>query len=83
MGNDMHHFEMFLLIFELGRDHIWPQIRSKKIPGRMCAYKIVNGVVNSKIFARVLIRKTSHMQSFVKIKTSRNVKISLSLTDVV
>ena len=48
----------------------WPQIMSRKTPGSMCAYKIVNGTVNSKVFARVLFCETSHMRSFVKIKTS-------------
>ena len=37
--------------------------------------------VNSEIFARVYCRETSHMRSFVKIKSSRNGLITLSLTD--
>ena len=37
---------------------------------------------NSQIFARVYIRETSHMRSFVKIKSSRNSEITLSFTDV-
>ena len=40
---------------------------------------IVN-TVNSKIFARVYFRKTSHMRSFVKIKSSRTGEITLSFT---
>ena len=38
--------------------------------------------VNAEIFARVLFRETSHMRSFVKIKSSRNGEITLSSTDV-
>ena len=38
--------------------------------------------VNSEIFARVLFRVTSHMRSFVKIKSSRNAEITQSFTDI-
>ena len=38
--------------------------------------------VNSEIFARVLFRETSHMRSFVKIKSSRNGEIIRSFTDI-
>ena len=37
--------------------------------------------VISKIFARVYFRETSHMRSFVKIKSSRIGEITLSFTD--
>ena len=37
--------------------------------------------VDSEIFARVYFRETSHMRSFVKIKSSRNCEINLSFTD--
>ena len=36
--------------------------------------------VNSEIFARVLFRETSHMQSFMKIKPSQNSENILSFT---
>ena len=38
--------------------------------------------VNSEIIARVYFRETSHMQSFVKIKSSRVGEITLSFTDI-
>ena len=44
--------------------------------------KSVNDSVNSEIFARVYIRETSHMRSFVKIKSSQNAEITLSFTDI-
>ena len=37
--------------------------------------------VNLEIFARVYFRNTSHMRSFVKIKSSRNGEITPSFTD--
>ena len=39
--------------------------------------------MNSEIFARVLFSRTSHMQSFVKIETSRNGENTLLFTDIV
>ena len=36
---------------------------------------------NSESFARFYFRETSHMRSFVKIKSARNVEIRLSITD--
>ena len=42
----------------------------------------VNNNVNSEIFARVYYRETSHMQSFMKIKSSQNGKITLLTTDL-
>ena len=44
-------------------------------------YNVVTITLNSEIFARVYIRETSHMRSFVKIKSSRNGEITLSFTD--
>ena len=38
--------------------------------------------VNSEIFARVYIRETSHILSFMKIKSSQNGKITLLFTDI-
>ena len=38
--------------------------------------------VNSEIFSRVYFRETSHMGSFVKIKSSQNVEITQSFTDI-
>ena len=38
--------------------------------------------VNSKIFAMTLFCETSHMRSFVKIKPSRNGKITVSFIDI-
>ena len=31
-GNDIHHFGMVLLIFQLGRGHYFAKIRPRKIP---------------------------------------------------
>ena len=44
---------------------------------------VLIGTVNSEIFARVLLRETSHMRSFVKTKSSKNGEITLSFTDIV
>ena len=41
-----------------------------------------NVTVNSEIFARVYFRETSHVRSFVKMKSSRNREITLSITDI-
>ena len=38
--------------------------------------------VNSEIFTRTLFSRISHMRSFVKIKPSRNGKITLSFIDI-
>ena len=38
--------------------------------------------VNLEIFARVYFRETSHMRSFVKIKSSRIGEITLSFSDI-
>ena len=38
--------------------------------------------VNSEIFARVYFRETSHVRSFVKIKSSRNGEITLAFPDI-
>ena len=45
--------------------------------------KHTQNTVNAEIFARVYFRETSHMhmRSFVKIKSSQNGEITLSLTD--
>ena len=43
---------------------------------------IVFDTVNSEIFARVYFRETSHMRSFVKIKSSQNSEITLLFTDI-
>ena len=37
--------------------------------------------MNSEIFARVYFRETSHLRSFMKIKSSQNGEITLSFTD--
>ena len=42
----------------------------------------ISFTANSGIFARVLLRETSRMRSFVKIKPSRNGEITLSFTNV-
>ena len=50
---------------------------------RVKANQSDSNTVNSKNFARVLIsHETSHMRSFVKIKSLRNGKIILSFTDI-
>ena len=36
--------------------------------------------VNSEIFARAYFRETSHVRSFVKVKSSQNGKITMSFT---
>ena len=43
---------------------------------------LITCTVNSEIFARVYFRETSHMRSFVKLKHSQNVTITLSLTNI-
>ena len=42
----------------------------------------LTATVNSEVFARVLFRETSHMRSFVKIKSSHIGEIILSFTDI-
>ena len=43
---------------------------------------LIHSTINSEIFARVYFRESSHMQSFVKIKSLRNAEITLSFTDI-
>ena len=41
-----------------------------------------NVTVNSKIIARAYFRETTHVRSFVKMKSSRNREVTLSITDI-
>ena len=54
------------------------------VPVMMTRTKIspTNVTVNSEIFARADFCETSHVRSFVKMKSSRNREITLSVTDI-
>ena len=49
---------------------------------RLPVPRVASITVNSEILERVYFRETSHVQSFVKIKASRNGENTLSTTDI-